>query len=706
MLYCLRHGGAVAQLGEHLLCKQGVAGSIPVRSMDSKKRPDSDSCCRAFLSCRVTRDHERATTVPCSHETRLPTAGTGRERQGTVIARTAGAPRSRDTGVATPVHVTRAHDGSCGSVHGPPIAPAVLQPPELRSPRDRPVPVRLEAEEREPITRRRLAVPRDHAECRSRQLLLACWGIMVLAPTFPALFPTASPEPATFPQDVVDLAAFFWLLCLLPALHYVAQPARGRRPFPFMPLIGFLFGLYYPLVVLGGADNLVHLAEKGIGRLDPEHDYARPLRIALDGWMALYVTYLLTMRLPLPRTRRVGRIGAHVPMQTSKAWAFFFLFASIAFEIINLRSEVPLILKGAVTFSLALGYMGLILLTALSVARRLSLLETVALYAGLAASIFLELSSSATWKLTYVLFAYFLGRWIVRRHFGVATLLAGLAAIVFFTLVRGAMTEWRQLRWCTQQAGSCVSDTGAQWSERSLPAHSMLMLGLVQRQVDDSGFVGATRHSWSVVSQRATLDLLADAVRRTPNEVPYWDGETYRSLVGFTIPRFLWPDKPRKTLGQDFGHRYGYIADTDGTTSINLPFLVEFYLNFGEQGVIWGMCLVGVLFGLLDRYVNQPRQSLLVTLAAGVLLFPLLNIENDLSLQFGGLFLGAVALRIVMWTMEVLLPWRRRSSPWQATQPARTVYPRLTLLRRYVGRYTAKKLGGRRARDRKPMLAS
>jgi hypothetical protein len=25
--------GAVAQLGEHLLCKQGVAGSIPVRSI-------------------------------------------------------------------------------------------------------------------------------------------------------------------------------------------------------------------------------------------------------------------------------------------------------------------------------------------------------------------------------------------------------------------------------------------------------------------------------------------------------------------------------------------------------------------------------------------------------------------------------------------------------------------------------------------------
>jgi hypothetical protein len=28
--------GAVAQLGEHLLCKQGVAGSIPVRSTHSE----------------------------------------------------------------------------------------------------------------------------------------------------------------------------------------------------------------------------------------------------------------------------------------------------------------------------------------------------------------------------------------------------------------------------------------------------------------------------------------------------------------------------------------------------------------------------------------------------------------------------------------------------------------------------------------------
>jgi len=35
--------GAVAQLGEHLLCKQGVAGSIPVRSIVQHQAPTPDN---------------------------------------------------------------------------------------------------------------------------------------------------------------------------------------------------------------------------------------------------------------------------------------------------------------------------------------------------------------------------------------------------------------------------------------------------------------------------------------------------------------------------------------------------------------------------------------------------------------------------------------------------------------------------------------
>ena len=135
----------------------------------------------------------------------------------------------------------------------------------------------------------------------------------------------------------------------------------------------------------------------------------------------------------------------------------------------------------------------------------------------------------------------------------------------------------------------------------------------------------------------ANLDLFADVIRRTPSEIPYWNGETYLSLVGAFVPRFLWPEKPTKELGQAFGHRYGYVGVNDTNTAVNLPFLVEFYLNFGMFGVVFGMMIVGIIYTLLARAVNNPGQDDLLSLAGIVLMIPLTNIESDFSLGFGGL---------------------------------------------------------------------
>jgi hypothetical protein len=120
------------------------------------------------------------------------------------------------------------------------------------------------------------------------------------------------------------------------------------------------------------------------------------------------------------------------------------------------------------------------------------------------------------------------------------------------------------------------------------------------------------------------------------------------SLVGAFVPRVLWPEKPQKRVGQDFGHRYGYLYTNDQSTSINLPFLVEFYANFGERGVYLGMFAIGMLLAVLQRYLNRPRQGWLRSLAALVLLVPIItNIESDFSLIFGGLILNGAAMYIV-----------------------------------------------------------
>ena len=75
------------------------------------------------------------------------------------------------------------------------------------------------------------------------------------------------------------------------------------------------------------------------------------------------------------------------------------------------------------------------------------------------------------------------------------------------------------------------------------------------------------------------------------------------------------------------------------------------------------MVVVGVLYRLLDNELNRPRQPLQVTICSLVLLVPLLNIESDFSLVFGGLFMSSVALWGLLIALAQLPRPRRRRHP-------------------------------------------
>jgi hypothetical protein len=218
----------------------------------------------------------------------------------------------------------------------------------------------------------------------------------------------------------------------------------------------------------------------------------------------------------------------------------------------------------------------------------------------------------------------------------VSWLLGAMFAAALFVSLRGVAWDYRRQVWF-----------GA--TEVSVAQRPRVYLGLLAVRVQNDGVFGAVTHGLEVVTSRsANLDLFADVIRRTPDEVPYWNGSTYVSLVGAFVPRVLWPTKPTKALGQEFGHRYGYLHREDVSTSINLPYLVEFYANFGRAGVVLGMLVVGMILSVLERFVNRPGQSFLVSAAGIVLLLPLLNIESDFSLVFGGLFLTGAALYLTV----------------------------------------------------------
>ena len=195
--------------------------------------------------------------------------------------------------------------------------------------------------------------------------------------------------------------------------------------------------------------------------------------------------------------------------------------------------------------------------------------------------------------------------------------------------------------------------------ELSRQENLALMVDLLGRRIETQGVGGSLAHGMSMTAGRSALmDLFANVARRTPSEVPYWGGETYSTLATSMIPRFLWPGTPVKVLGQTFGHRYSYIHASNKSTAINLPIMVEFFVNFGSIGVLIGMAIVGFIYRLLDTLINRPGQSPLLSMIGVVILLPLLLIESDFSLVFGGLILTGFAFSIIWWQFRLLLGTR------------------------------------------------
>jgi hypothetical protein len=484
------------------------------------------------------------------------------------------------------------------------------------------------------------------ASIRSQAASLAGLRLITIAI---ALVPVAALGlPSDIPQEPRVLASILWVLCLVPAWHYLQLPQRRRPPVPFLPLIGAVYLFYYPLHAVLGQSSVNYLF-----RLEPAFDYARPIQYALAGWVAVLIGYYGGASLRLNSPFRHVR---PMDLSTLRTWGKLLLWGGLLFDAVRQVVPIPMVLRGLLYFTSMLSLLGIALLTILAVQKRLSRRERWALYTAIMLTALLRAGSGLVSNVVILALTIFLAIWAGGGRLGFRWLLIAALSVAAMIGMRSVAMEYRARSWFAE-------------TQLSLAGRAMLMGQLLVSKVEAQGPAATVEDGWTIVAGRsANLDLLADVVRQTGTTVPFWGGETYLSLVGFAVPRFIWPSKPTKTLGQDFGHRYGYLDSWDTWTSINLPFLVEFYANFGEIGVLIGMAIVGVLYRLLDNDLNRAGQPLQVTICSLVLLVPLLNIESDFSLVFGGLFMNGVAL----WGLLVALsqlPRRRVRRSWLAGEP-------------------------------------
>ena len=145
-----------------------------------------------------------------------------------------------------------------------------------------------------------------------------------------------------------------------------------------------------------------------------------------------------------------------------------------------------------------------------------------------------------------------------------------------------------------------------------------------------------------------SITAFADVIAMTPWQVPYWLGGSYQTLWTSFIPRLLWPDKPQATIGNEFGHRYKQLETYDTSTSHNLPWLPEFYANFGVFGVVLGMFAVGVLFRFLVQKLSVPISSSIEYVLGVTVTFSLFYAESNFALMVGALLTPYFALLVLL----------------------------------------------------------
>jgi hypothetical protein len=86
--------------------------------------------------------------------------------------------------------------------------------------------------------------------------------------------------------------------------------------------------------------------------------------------------------------------------------------------------------------------------------------------------------------------------------------------------------------------------------------------------------------------------------------VAYAKGDTlWQALIAF-VPRVIWPGKPVRAGSGDLVSKYTGYYFAEGT-SVGVGSVMEFYINFGQAGVIIGFLAIGFILALIDTRAEE-----------------------------------------------------------------------------------------------------
>lgn len=446
-------------------------------------------------------------------------------------------------------------------------------------------------------------------------------GLLAVYAIFIRQYASITPLQATY-------AALIVMLGMLPSVVLLLDK-REAGLIPLMPLHGIFYAFTFGLPVF---------SRKTTWLAGGTEDITNALMLTVSGLACLYLGYYAFRRfygkLKPIRSRRVP-----LRQQIWAAWILFGLFLSFQFFPV-LRS-----LPSVEQLSAPLGYLSLGILALLAFDKKLPQVHLLLFVGALLLTVgVLTLSGSLA---PAVLFLIFIGilYWNVKHRIPWRFIIAGVLITVILNPVK---LQYRDVVWYSDKSTLSYFDKAT------------VLADIVQDYYSDTGVFATVSEDASTINRLAHISTFGYVINMTPAVVPYWSGDSYRTLWTSFIPRALWPGKPQATIGQDFGHRYGLIGPNDQWTSINLPWLVEFYANFGTLGVFGGMFLVGAFFRFLVQKFRVPVNAPMEHALAVTVMFGLFYAESNFALMVGGILSTYVAFRVLL---RLLTGWKTGAPP-------------------------------------------
>jgi hypothetical protein len=158
----------------------------------------------------------------------------------------------------------------------------------------------------------------------------------------------------------------------------------------------------------------------------------------------------------------------------------------------------------------------------------------------------------------------------------------------------------------------------------------------------------------ALVLRVSYVNYFALAVDNVPSHIPYANGELWGGAVLHVLtPRFLFPDKATLDDSERTRTYTGMqVAGSEQGSSIGIGYVGESYIDFGPFGMVIPIFLLGLMYGVINKFfVTKTRYKLLgASIGVGLFVFSAFSIEISNIKLIGGV-VAATLVAIVIYKM-------------------------------------------------------